>query len=204
MKNNYLISIAIACAVAAAIIFGLIYNFMLQSSARDQLVQASKDCDLITIDRLLKSGVSPNKPSAKWIGFSVGEPQREIKYAINAAASSGCLQAMSSLAANGADLMATDSNGMPPLSTAARWGESEVVEWLLENGADPTFRDSNRRTALHWAAGYGDLATVKILKDQGLSADAQDIYGTTPLNLASKRTNNQGAVIVRELSRSPD
>lgn len=203
MRRKVTTSVIAACVVITAIIAGFAYLYILRSSNADELVKASRNCDIMTMNNLLKSGVSPDRPSAQWVGFSAGEPRRETVYALNAAASSGCTDGMALLVSNGASLTAVDSDGMTPLSSAARWGKPKSIEWLLENGADPKYRDSSGRTSLHWAAGYGDPDSVIMLIDEGLSAASSDIYGMTPLKLASLRVDEKGKKIVEILSTKP-
>ena len=85
----------------------------------------------------------------------------------------------------GAEADTTGEEGETPLMTAVRQGYTEVVRSLLEKGARTEVRDRNfHQTLLHLAAirGYGDIA--EILLSRGLDANAQDVYGATPIKYA--------------------
>lgn len=63
--------------------------------------------------------------------------------------------------------MASNGNGTvaSDLSSAAIWGDKELLESLLTNGADPDFPNKHGNSALHEAAYYGELECVSILLD---------------------------------------
>ena len=63
------------------------------------------------------------------------------------------------MASNGDGAVASD------LSSAAMWGDKELLESLLINGADPDFPNKHGNSALHEAAYYGELECVSILLD---------------------------------------
>ena len=49
------------------------------------------------------------------------------------------------------------------LTSAAMWGDKELLESLLKNGADPNFPNHQGNSALHEAAYYGELECASIL-----------------------------------------
>ena len=51
------------------------------------------------------------------------------------------------------------------LTSAAMWGDKELLESLLTNGADPNFPNQQGNSALHEAAFYGELECASILLD---------------------------------------
>ena len=63
--------------------------------------------------------------------------------------------------------MASNPNGTVPsdLTSAAMWGDKELLESLLTNGADPDFPNQQGNSALHEAAYYGELECASILLD---------------------------------------
>lgn len=64
----------------------------------------------------------------------------------------------------GAELTAVDSDGLAPLSVAARDGQEAVLELLLDLGAPVNTRGgATGRTALHWAAASARASIVKTL-----------------------------------------
>lgn len=51
------------------------------------------------------------------------------------------------------------------LTSAAMWGDKELLESLLKTGADPNFPNHQGNSALHEAAYYGELECASILLD---------------------------------------
>jgi ankyrin repeat protein len=73
-----------------------------------------------------------------------------------------------------------------PLSTAAAWGQNEIVRLLLEKGADIEAVDRRQTRALHYAAENGDEDIVKILLEKHADIKAKDDQGRTALFWARK------------------
>jgi ankyrin repeat protein len=73
--------------------------------------------------------------------------------------------------------------GDTPLSTAARLGRAEMVEWLLDRGAtvDLVAPGGRGRTPLIWACEQKRLPVVKVLVNAGANLEAVDDWGNTPL-----------------------
>jgi ankyrin repeat protein len=78
-----------------------------------------------------------------------------------------------------------DTNGAPPLHTAAANGEKDVVELLLAHQADVNARDDTGGTALDAALIYGHKDVVELLLAHNADVNARDKDGTTPLHLAA-------------------
>ena len=95
------------------------------------------------VQHLLENGVVlPTKPDPMKYGFPVRD-----------AAGEGHFDMLKLLLAHGADLNATDSEGMTPLSWAAYNGEEEVCDYLIGQGANLDIPDKYGRTAVWSAAG---------------------------------------------------
>ena len=60
---------------------------------------------------------------------------------------------------NESETMASD------LTSAAMWGDKELLESLLKTGVDPNFPNQQGNSALHEAAYYGELECASILLD---------------------------------------
>ena len=49
------------------------------------------------------------------------------------------------------------------LTSAAMWGDKDLLESLLAHGADPDFPNTQGDSALHEAAYYGEIECASIL-----------------------------------------
>lgn len=88
------------------------------------------------------------------------------------------------LAGKGADLDRRDRQGVPPLVTAARNRDLEMIGLLLDLGAGVNDADSSGNTALHNAVLRNHVPTVKLLAERGADLTAPGYDGVTPLALA--------------------
>ena len=71
------------------------------------------------------------------------------------------------------------------LHAAARYGQSDTIQFLIDSKADIEARDRHGETALHVAAAYGQTEAVQLLVDSQADINAKDQFGKTPLhNLA--------------------
>jgi len=72
---------------------------------------------------------------------------------------------------------------------AARWtvlhvaADRKMAELLLRNGAEPQVKTDEGWTPLHTAASRGCIEVVELLIEHGLDAEAEDLFGRTPLDL---------------------
>lgn len=90
-------------------------------------------------------------------------------------------QANDSQAAN---VNAPDIERNTPLHSAAREGRVQVVELLLEHGANVEACSRTRETALHLAVKSPEV--VQILLNAQADQNAADIFGHTPLHMATR------------------
>ncbi|KAF9570345.1 hypothetical protein EC968_001958 [Mortierella alpina] len=74
--------------------------------------------------------------------------------------------------------------GWSPLTAAARYGVTSMVEMVLNLGADLNHRDEEGSTALHHAAAYGHLQTITVLIERGSSATIKNNGGWTAVDFA--------------------
>lgn len=88
------------------------------------------------------------------------------------------------LADKGADLDRRDRQGVPPIVTAARDRDPEMIALLVDLGADVNGADSSGNTALHNAVLRNHVPTVKLLAERGADLGALGYEGATPLALA--------------------
>ncbi|KAL9183567.1 hypothetical protein ACHAXT_004423 [Thalassiosira profunda] len=96
---------------------------------------------------------------------------------------------------------AQDSSGCTPLLIASQYGHPDLAAFLIRRGANPNAVDSSRDTALHWAAYKGSVEVcgmlLHLLGVEG-KLDAQDLFGQTPLHLASLRGNAETVQFLME------
>ncbi|KAG0357183.1 hypothetical protein BG005_003847 [Podila minutissima] len=92
-----------------------------------------------------------------------------------------------------------NNKGWSPLTTAARFGATGMVEILLHLGADLNHKDDDGSTALHHAAAYGHLQTIALLIEKGGSSTVKNNGGWTALDFAF---SGQVAAFMEERWRS--
>jgi len=140
-------------------------------SSRDSLFAAIQRGAVADVERLLKSGVSPNAISAD------GTP------ALMAATLFGDAQMVDLLLEHRADPNPAGASG----TTALMWAVPDIakVRLLLARGANVNAPSETGRTALLVAASYpGTIDLLRLLLDRGADLRAQDRGGATALSLA--------------------
>jgi hypothetical protein len=93
-----------------------------------------------------------------------------------------------SLLANGAEINASNAQGMTALMRAAAGGRVRMVRVLLKHGADPNSARNDKFTALMLAAFFGHQEVVRILVEHGGDTDATTRFGTSAKVWAASRT----------------
>ncbi|KAI8483921.1 hypothetical protein Bbelb_383110 [Branchiostoma belcheri] len=90
---------------------------------------------------------------------------------------------------SGADLTATDVQGMTPLHHAVRYGHKDLVEYILKHGP-PSLLDisdyEKGQTPLHKAASYQRRSICCMLVAAGAKVTSRDSNGNTPRLLSLK------------------
>ncbi|QPC63066.1 hypothetical protein HYE67_005297 [Fusarium culmorum] len=124
------------------------------------------------LEKLLKSGVSAKV--AETDGTSI----------LYLAACCNSSQVVQILIDSGADVAATNREGLTPLHVAQN---ADIAKILLQSGAIVDARANDGRTPLHRAVDSDILEVVDILLDMGATVDARDEMDFTPLHSACGR-----------------
>jgi ankyrin repeat protein len=98
----------------------------------------------------------------------------------------------------GADVGATDAEGLTALDYADRSSQSRLVRLLQGSGDDGMDVEGLDVARLHWGAVRGDVVTVRVLLEQGLDVNAQDATGRTALDFALGNGHEELAEFLRE------
>ena len=91
------------------------------------------------------------------------------------------------VAADPSVLRLKDTDGSPPLLTAAFAGNVELASLLLEKGAELLLGDNENSNALHLAACGGSLAMIDMLIARGIDVNSADANGLTAVLFAGSR-----------------
>lgn len=122
----------------------------------DALAKAAYDCEIKTLEAMIRAGVDLNRP---------GKPRR--KYSSLApcyyAAEKDCLKAVELLAQAGADLDARTPDGQTALWIAANRGHLKVVKVLLDYGANPALADKHGATPMSEAAARNHPQIITLI-----------------------------------------
>lgn len=112
---------------------------------------------------------------------------------IHHAASTGDIERLKKLLAEGADKDEKDAEGRTALHFCCGYGDVTCAEALLEAGAAVDAVDKSNNTALHYAAGYGRRECVELLLKNGAAVTAENSDGKTAINVA--KLNKQKEVL---------
>lgn len=140
--------------------------------------RAALDGDLVTIQRLLERGASPDSAD------------REGSTLLMLAARSGHVPVVSYLLRQKASVNARNSFGDTALMAASLKGQVEVAKVLLENGAE---LNPPGWTPLHYAAFDGRTEMIRFLLDKGAAKNAVAPNEYTPLMLAVRNGHEDAA-----------
>ena len=83
------------------------------------------------------------------------------------------------------DVNVQDEYGLTPMSKAATWGYSRIIDILARAGADPDIASIFGETPVHMAALWGYTDAVKALAETGANIDKKGgLNDSTPLMVA--------------------
>ena len=126
-----------------------------------------------------------------------------MAYAVDA----GQLDIVKSLVNAGASLGTSHVTGkFYFLHDAATQGMEPMITYLLEQGLNVNEADGNGITPLHCAAEHGHAIAARALLDAGADRHAQDIFGRTPLDVATDdaRSHLESLVLREALDQEAD
>jgi hypothetical protein len=111
------------------------------------------------------------------------------------ASSSGNVEKIKNLLAEGANVNESDSNGWTPLMYAVWKNNINAAKYLIESGADINAMDKHKdKNALLIASNYSMIEMIKMLIEKGANMESTDYYGDTPLVYAAIYAMNIDAV----------
>lgn len=140
--------------------------------------------DVGKVNRLLARGFDPNTLSTRGIPAVVQAVRDESPKVMDAL-----------LAQPGLKVDATTPANETALMMAALAGQTDWAQRILARGAQVN-RDG--WTPLHYAASGPEPQLLKLLLDKGAAIDARSPNGTTPLMMASRYGNEDGAYLLLE------
>jgi ankyrin repeat protein len=106
------------------------------------------------------------------------------------------------LLAKGAEINASDTNGLTPLFLAAGWSpRPEIVKLLLAKGAEINARVATGQTPLMIAAGFSSPEIVTLLLAKGADPQAKDKGGLKAINFAQENDKLKGTPVFKELRK---
>lgn len=133
-----------------------------------------------TVDKLIFEGANINIQNKKKVS------------PLHIAASIGNEYVISMLLDHGAKINIADENGMHPIHYAVKSGKRSIIRSLLNCGASLVECDDRKNNVLHHAAESGNDELVIYILRHMLITDSKNIYGQTPLHLASKSCSIRG------------
>lgn len=150
-----------------------------KSKGYQALAMAIDREDTQALDQLLRLG---EKPSGELLHLAVAKP--------------ASLLLVSVLFQHGADVHATDSDGMPVIFRAAALGANTTLLRLKSQGARFDVPNHQGDYPLHVAAINGQVGTVALMIQEGVACDQPGAMGRTPLCAAcTSRLRDCRAVI---------
>lgn len=114
---------------------------------------------------------------------------KRMRNPLHIAVANGNVAVISNLLNQGANVNATEVEGITPLHVAIKKERISVLKLLLKSGADVNAKNHGY-TPLHLAVYSRKVKIFKLLLDSdGISTEVKDMYGYTPLHSAAESKN---------------
>ena len=156
------------------------------ASPEELLIQAVKNCDIPTLQILLRQRADPNYMDANG------------KSALVYACESSWYEGVICLVGGDANIDSRDIHDRTALMYAVQSGFIMVVRFLIDNGANINAKDFDRKTALMYAIENKSDQVMNLLLRLGADCSATDIYGDNIAMYAAKNgmicALNEGAL----------
>lgn len=128
----------------------------------------------------------------------------KMKNPLHLAVADGLVTVISDLLNQGADVNATEIEGITPLHVAIKKKRISVLKLLLKSGANVNSTDF-KYTPLHFAVYARKVEILKLLlESEGINLEAKDSDGYTPLYLAASSENDKTLKLLLEAGASVD
>jgi ankyrin repeat protein len=187
MRYSQILSRLLKSRSYLLVIAGLSLSAAVQAQALEDSLRAALEGDLVTLQKLLDRGTSPDTSDA------------DGNTLLMMAARGGHLNAAEFLVSRKASVNKQSAVGDTALMAASLKGQLPVVRFLLENGA---ILNPPNWTPLHYAAFEGRTAVVRFLLEKGANKDAVAPNEYTALMLAVRGSHEETARMI--LYADPD
>lgn len=134
--------------------------------------------DVGLVEKAVRDGADPCQCSAQGVSA--------LHQAARAGNAALVLSLLSSAHAHAPRVDEVSSQGFAALSDAASVGSAGCVSALLDAGANPRLAGPRGITALHRAASQDNAEVLRLLFKAGASWQAEDIDGSTPLDVLAQ------------------
>lgn len=150
----------------------------------------------VSVDALNISGDSPLHLAVKFKndevalklileGANVNIQNKKMVAPLHLASTNSNLNILNILINHGARINIVDENGLQPIHYAVKSGDKTIIRTLLDCGSSLVATDNRKNNVLHFACEAGsDEIVIYILRHLTIT-DFKNIYGQTPLHLAS-------------------